>query len=68
MNQTYHLQSHEGHLPTVAWESNLREFPKPKPPKKLGGEEASEEPPKPTAKAGKSAPAAKQKAAAKTNK
>lgn len=25
INQTYHLITKEGHLPTVAWESSLRE-------------------------------------------
>lgn len=34
INQTYHLMGHEGHLPTVAWESALREGPSKKKKKK----------------------------------
>ena len=68
MNQTYHLQYHEGHLPTVAWESSLRDFPAVKPPKKLGTEELEEEPVKQAPKPTKTASPAKQKAAPKAKK
>lgn len=42
INQTYHLQAHEGHLPTVAWETSLREAPSKKKLKKAGDETAEQ--------------------------